>query len=153
MAYLTFTALFTLAHVVAYVTAGAVTYPLVYRTWHGGKGSLYGAFLRDMTDPAEQRRNFLLLLPTQVPRAVLMSIVLYPILGALGDLGPGLQFLFLAGLMYVYTDLAAGPPFSNTIEGILYMKPHFIKKAFWPTHIEVLLYAAMMGGAAAWFLF
>jgi hypothetical protein len=153
MEYLSFTALFAVAHVVAYFTAGAVTYPLVYRGWHGGEGSLYGAFMRDMTDPAEQRRNFLLLLPTQVPRALLMSIVLYPVLGALGDLGPGLQFLFLAGLMYVYTDLAAATPFSNNIEGILYLKPHIIEKAFWPTQIEALLYATMMGAAAAWFLF
>jgi len=153
MEYLTFTALFVIAHLVAYVAAGAVTYPLVYRGWHGGEGSLYGTFLRDMTDPAERRRNSVLLVPTQVPRAVLMSIVLYPVLGALGELSPGLQFVFLGGLMYVYTDLAAATPFSNTIEGILYMKPHLIEKAFWPTQIEALLYATLMGGAAAWFLF
>jgi len=33
--------------------------------------------------------------------------VLYPVLGALGDLPWGLQFLFMAGLMYASTDLAA----------------------------------------------
>ncbi len=153
MAYLTFTALFVLAHVVAYVTAGAITYPLVYKGWHGGEGSLYGAFLRDMTDERERRRNGLLLLPTQVARGVLMSLVLYPVLGALGELGPGLQFVFMAGLMYVYTDLAAATPFSNTIEGILYMKPHIIRRAFWPTQLEALIYALLMGLAAAWFVF
>ena len=153
MAYLTFTALFTLAHVVAYTAAGAITYPLVYRNWHGGEGSLYGTFLRDMTDEAERRRNGLLLLPTQIARAVLMSLVLYPVLGALGDLHWGLQFLFMAGLMYVYTDLAAATPFSNTIEGLLYMQRHIVARAFWPTQIEALLYASLMGIAAAWFVF
>ncbi len=153
MEYLTFTALFVLAHVVAYITAGAITYPLVYKAWHGGEGSLYGAFLRDMTDDAERRRNGLLLLPTQVLRGVLMSLVLYPVLGALGDLSLGLQFVFMASLMYVYTDLSAATPFSNNIEGIIYMKGHIVRRAFWPTQLEAVLYASLMGVAAAWFVF
>ncbi len=151
--YLTFSALFVLAHVVAYTVAGAVTYPTVYKDLHGGEGSLYGAFLRDMTDEAERRRNGLLLLPTQVIRGLLMSIVLYPLLGALGELDAYLQFLFMFGLMYIYTDLSAATPFSNTIEGVVYMKPHIVRRAFWPTQIEAVLYASLMGIAAAWFVF
>ncbi len=153
MEHLTFTGYFVLAHLVAYVAAGAVTYPLVYKSWHGGEGSLYGAFLRDMTDEAERRRNGLLLVPTQVGRALLMSIVLYPVLGALGEQSAVIQFLFMAGLMYVYTDLAAATPFSNNIEGLLYMKGHIVRRAFWPTQIEAVLYAVLMGAAAAWFVF
>ena len=153
MEYLVFTALFVVAHVAAYITAGAVTYPLVYKGWHAGEGSLYGAFLRDMTDDTERRRNGLLLLPTQIARATLMSLVLYPLLGALGDLGTLTQFLVMFGLMYVYTDLAAATPFSNTIEGIVYMRGEIIRRAFWPTQIEAVLYATLMGIAAATFVF
>ena len=47
--HLTFAALFAVAHGFAYVNAVTVTYPLVYRDRHAGEGSLYGAFLRDMT--------------------------------------------------------------------------------------------------------
>lgn len=153
MELLTFTILFAVAHVFSYVIVVTVTYTLLYVDWHGGEDSLYGGFLRNMRDPAEKRRFFRLVVPTQVPRAVLMAVVLFPVLGALGDLGPWSQFLFLAGLTYIYTALASGAPFSHTIEGILYMKPHFVRRAFWPTQIEAVLYAAMMGGAGAWFLF
>jgi hypothetical protein len=153
MEYLTFTAFFVLAHVVAYITAGAITYPWIYKGWHGGQGSLYGAFLRDMTDKTERRRNGLLLLPTQAIRGVLMSMVLYPVLGVLGELSLGLQFIFMASLMYVYTDLSAATPFSNNIEGIIYMKGHIVRRAFWPTQVEAVLYASLMGVAAAWFVF
>ena len=153
MEYVVFSALFIVTHIVAYTAAGAITYPLFYRDLHGGEGSLYGPFLRDMTDPAERARNGKLLLPTQIARGLLMSLVLYPVLGYLGELPFGLQFAFLAGLMYVYTDLAAATPFSNTIEGILYMKPRFIREAFWPTQVEALIYAVLMGIAAGWYLF
>lgn len=153
MEYLTFSLLFAATHVVAYLVAGAVTYPLFYERLHGGEDSLYGCFLRDMTDAGERRRQMALLLPTQLARALLMSIVLYPVLGPLGDLSIGLQFAFLAGLMFVYADLASAVPFSNTIEGILYMKLRFIREAFWKTQVEAVLYSVIMGVAAALYLF
>jgi hypothetical protein len=151
--YLTFSALFIVSHIVAYFFAGAVTYPLFYKPLHGGEGSLYGAFLRDMNDPSEARRQMALLVPAQVVRGLLMALVLLPVLGFLGEQSFAIQFAFMAGLMFVYTDLGAAVPFSNTIEGIVYMKPRFIREAFVKTQVESILYSVTMGLAAAWFLF
>jgi hypothetical protein len=153
MGYLTFSALFTAAHIVAYMAAGAITLHLFYKPLHGGKDALYGAFLRDHDDPDERKRLGRVLLPSQLARGVLMSIVLYPVLGTLGDLSFGLQFAFLAGLMYIYTDLASAVPFSNTIEGVVYMKPTFIREAFWKTQGESAIYSVLMGTAGAMLLF
>jgi len=79
MEYLVFSGLFIVSHIFAYYLAGAITYPLFYKRLHGGKDSLYGSFLRDMTDPAERRRQGILLIPAQVARGLLMSLVLYPV--------------------------------------------------------------------------
>jgi len=151
--YVVFSGLFIVSHIVAYMLAGAVTLQLFYKPLHGGKGALYGAFLRDTEDPAEKRRLGKVLIPTQVARGLLMSVVLYPVLGFMGGLSFGLQFAFLGGLMFVYTDLASAVPFSNTLEGIVYMRPQFIEKAFLKTQVESILYSVIMGLAGALFLF
>lgn len=127
MDYLVFSGLFIVSHIFAYFLAGGITYPLFYKRLHGGEDSLYEPFLRDMSDPAEKRRQGKLLIPTQVARGLLMSLVLYPVLSPLGDLSFSLQFAFLAGLMFIYADLGSAVPFSNTIEGIVYMKHHIIR--------------------------
>ncbi len=153
MQYLVFSGLFIAAHIVAYMVAGAVTFQLYYKPIHGGKGALYEDFLRDTEDPKEKQRIGLLLLPTQVARGLLMSLVLYPVLGYLGGLSFGVQLAFLGGLMFVYTDFCSAVPFSNTLEGVVYMKPRFIREAFLKTQVESVLYSVLMGLAGALFLF
>lgn len=39
-----------------------------------------------------------------------------------------IQFIFMASLMFVYADFASAIPFSNTMEGIVYLKKEFVKK-------------------------
>lgn len=53
------------------------------------------------------------MLPAQLVRGALLSVVLYPILTPLTELSFGTRFGFLSGLMFVYTDLAAATPFPN----------------------------------------
>jgi len=55
--------------------------------------------------------------------------------------------------MFVYADLASAVPFSNTIEGIVYMKRRFIQEAFWKTQVESVIYATTMGVFAGLYLF
>ena len=44
-------------------------------------------------------------------------------------------------------------PFSNTLEGILYLKKEFVKKrVFWTIQLEAILYNIMFGLLSAWFL-
>jgi hypothetical protein len=56
--------------------------------------------------------------------------------------------------MLVYTDLAAATPFSNNIEGLVYMKRKFVRpNVFWRIQSEALVYSTVFGGLAAWTLF
>jgi ABC-type antimicrobial peptide transport system permease subunit len=55
--------------------------------------------------------------------------------------------------MFVYADFASAIPFSNTIEGIVYLKKEFVKKrVFWTIQLEAILYSIMFGLLSAWLL-
>jgi hypothetical protein len=110
--------------------------------------------MRDPSDPRESAGLMGRLLATQVVRALLMSVVLYPLLGPLGDLSFELRALFLGGLMFVYADLASAVPFSNTLEGLVYMKPRFVSRpVFLRIGAEAVIYSIAFGLLASWFLF
>jgi hypothetical protein len=151
--YLWFSLGFVAIHLGAYITAGALTLQFT-KDLYTGDSALFASFLRDVDAPEEKTRQGLIMWPAQLARGLLMSIVLYPILGPLAELSFAARFGFLAALMFVYTDLAAATPFSNTIEGLVYMKKKFIRPSvFWRIQSEALLYSTFFGALAAWTLF
>src|SRR6056297_508753 len=150
--YLKFSLLFFGIHIVCYMIAGVIDFQLAKKVY-SGKNRLYKSSFRDMDDKKESLRIARLLVPSQFVRAILMSIVLYPILPFLGELSFFLQFVFTASLMFVYADFASAVPFSNTIEGILYMKKEFVeRRVFWVIQLEAIIYSMMFGLLSAWFL-
>ncbi|MFP4634992.1 MAG: hypothetical protein ACLFRD_03950 [Nitriliruptoraceae bacterium] len=154
MEYVGFSLGFLVIHLIAYVVAGVLNQQLLTKDLYGGEGALLTAFMRDMDDPTERQRSGRVMLPAQFVRAVLMSAVLYPVLDALSAMPYGLRFAFLAGLMFVYADLAAATPFSNNIEGLVYLQPRFVRPdVFWRIQSEAIVYALLFGGVAAWLLF
>ncbi len=151
--YLKFSLLFFGIHIVCYMIAGVIDFQLAKKVY-SGKNRLYKSSFRDMDDKKESLRIARLLVPSQFVRAILMSIVLYPILPFLGELSFFLQFVFMASLMFVYADFASAVPFSNTIEGIVYLKKEFVaKKVFWTIQFESIVYSIMFGLLSAWLLF
>ncbi len=139
-------------HTIVYYIAGAINYQFS-KNLYGGRDQLYKSFLRNMSDPSEALNVNKKIIPIQLVRAVLMSIVLYPVLGVLGDLSFGLRFLFFGGIMFVYADFCSAIPFSNTLEGLIYMKPEFVKrKVFWTIQMEAVIYGLLFGLAASWLL-
>lgn len=154
MRYVWFSLGFFLVHLGAYVVAGVLAQQLLSQDLYGGERALFGPFFRDMSDPAEQRRTSRLMVPTQLARALLMSVVLYPLLEPIGQLPYGLRFAFLAGLMFVYADLASATPFSNNLEGLVYLEPEFTTwEVFLRVGSEAVVYSLLFGAVAAWMLF
>lgn len=153
MVYIKFTLLFFVIHTVCYYLAGFINYQFSSKLY-GGRDQLYQSFLRNMSDPKEALAVNKKIIPGQLVRAVLMSVVLYPVLGILGELSFGIRALFMTGLMFVYADFCSAIPFSNTIEGLIYMKPEFTKrKVFWIIQMEAILYSVLFGLASGWLLF
>ena len=153
MEYIKFSFLFFIVHTLAYYIAGFINYQFSKKLY-GGRDQLYKSFLRNMSDPKEVSGVNKKIIPVQLVRAVLMSVVLYPVLGTLSELPFGLRFAFMGGLMFVYADFCSAIPFSNTLEGVIYMKPEFVqRKVFWMIQMEAVIYSLLFGLGSAWFLF
>ena len=150
--YIIFSLLFFVIHFVCYTLAGIIDLQLA-KKMYSGKNRLYKSFFRDMDDKKESLRIAKLMIPSQFIRAILMSLVLYPVLPFLEGLSFGMQFIFMASLMFVYADFASAIPFSNTIEGLVYLKKEFVeKRVFWTIQLEAILYSLMFGLLSAWLL-
>ena len=105
--------------------------------------------MRDISNPGEARRIGFVVVPWQFVRGLLMSVVLYPVLEPLGELPFALRFALFAGLMFVYADFASAIPFSNTIEGLLYLKKRFVEwRTFLKIQVEAVIYSVLFGLAA-----
>ncbi len=153
MLYLRFSLIFFLIHLTCYIIAGIIDLQLAKKMYKG-KNRLYKSFLRDTHNINESTRIAKLMIPSQLIRALLMSIVLYPILPYLIHLPFWVQFIFMASLMFIYADFASAIPFSNTIEGIIYLKKEFVeKKVLWTIQLEAMTYSILFGILSALFLF
>ena len=152
MEYLVFSFWFILIHTVAYMLAGMLAYRISKDIYEGKKRLM--DYLRDMSVEDERKHVLKWLVPSQLLRGLLMSVVLYPILAPLGEMTFGLRFAFLVGLMFVYTHLACAAPCPDTIEGSVYMKERFFKKsAFLRFQFEMIIYTLILGFMASYFLF
>jgi hypothetical protein len=151
--YVWFSLGFVAIHLGAYIASGAVSLRFT-KDLYTGDSALFAPFLRDVDAPEERTRQGMVMWPAQLTRGLLMSIVLYPILTTLAELSLPARFGFLAALMFVYADLAAATPFSNNIEGLVYMKKRFVRPdVFWRIQSESIVYSILFGGVAAWALF
>jgi hypothetical protein len=150
MQYLIFTLLFTLFHTVAYTLAGMLALRFS-RDIYEGENRLFD-FMRDMSTEEGKSVSWRFF-PAQILRGLLMSIVLWPILGFLGELSFLLQVMFFTGLMFIYTDFAGASPFAGNIEGWVYLKEKYLNKtSFWKMQAEMLIYSPLFGLLAALFL-
>lgn len=151
MEYLWFSVRFTLLHAGAYTLAGALILK-VSKSIYEGKSRLMD-YVRDMSDERESRHVQRWFFPAQLVRGLLLSVVLYPVLGPMGEMSLGLRFAFLGGLMFIYTHIACAAPCADNIEGLVYMKARFFDvTAFFKYQLEMLMYSALFAVAGAWLL-
>jgi hypothetical protein len=151
MSYLIFTALFTIVHIIAYVLAGILALSFAKSAYNGDDRNF--DFLRDMSDPEQKKKVGLLMLPSQLLRGVLMSLVLYPILDPLMSLSFVSCFVFFSGLAFVFTDFASAVPFPGNIEGYVYLKDKYRQKGgFFFSQGEMLIYSMLLGFAISFTL-
>jgi hypothetical protein len=152
MKFVIFSLIFTVIHTIAYTLAGMIALK-VSKDLYEDKQRVID-YMRDMSVKEESKHVEKWFLPAQLVRGILMSVVLYPILGMLGGISFMMRALFLGGLMFIYTDFACAVPFPHNIEGFVYMKPRYIQgKVSGKLYLEMLIYSVIFGLAASWFLF
>jgi hypothetical protein len=95
------------------------------------------------------------MVPAQLVRALLMSVVLYLLLDALGELAYPVRALVFGGLMLVYADVASPRrPLCEHHRGLVYLRERFVTtRAFWLIQSEKVIYSLLVGLVAAWLLF
>ncbi|MGM0625570.1 MAG: hypothetical protein ACQES0_06810 [Bacteroidota bacterium] len=144
MEYLGFSFFFILSHILAYTIAGVIALG-ISKDIYESKARLCD-FLRDMADKQESKHVSRYFLPAQIIRGLLMSVILFPLLPAISDFPFHISSLFFAGLMFVFTHLAAASPFIDNIEGWVYFKKKYIRKsAIAKFQTEMLTYAVLFG--------
>jgi len=152
MRYLVFSLLFSVIHTISYTLAGMIALKVSQDLYEDKQRVI--DYLRDMSLKEESKHVEKWFLPAQLVRGVLMSVVLFPILGMLGETTFVIRALFFGGLMFIYTDFASAVPFPHNIEGFVYMKPKYIQgKASSKLYMEMIIYSVIFGLAAGWFLF
>ncbi|WP_423189833.1 hypothetical protein ACO1PF_02775 [Alkalibacterium sp. f15] len=150
--YLVFSFWFIIIHTGAYTFAGAIALKLSKDLYEEQKRLI--DYVRDMSDENDKKHVEKWFLPAQIIRGLLMSIVLYPILGLLGETSFLLRFIFMGGLMFVYTDVGSAIPFPHNVEGFIYMKPKYLnRKAMGKLYLEMVIYSVTFALLAGWFLF
>ncbi len=152
MEYLLFSLWFTLIHLLSYMTAGMLALR-ISKDIYEGKSRLMD-YHRDMSDDVESKHVHKWFIPGQILRGLLLSIILYPVIGPLGELTFVMRYAFFAGLMFVYTHLACAAPCPDNIEGFVYMKKRYItKSSFFKFQYEMVIYSLLFGFLVSYFLF
>lgn len=152
MTYLSFSFWFTVIHIVAYFIAGMLALKICSSTYEGESRVM--DYHRDVTKEEEKGHVAKWVLPAQIVRGLLMSLVLYPILGALGELSLVLRILFLIGLMFIYHHLCCVSPGPDNLEGLVYMRKRYIQRSSFLTfQFEMIIYPLLFAIAAGYLLF
>lgn len=152
MSPLMFTLWFTLLHAAAYSVAGMLILRISKDVYEGSQRTM--DYLRDMDDPTDRRHVTRAFFPAQLVRGLLMSLVLWPLLGPLGDLGVLSRLFFFGGLAFIYTHLACAAPCPDNIEGFVYMKERYRDRATLVRfQLEMLLYSVLLAVPASVLLF
>ncbi len=152
MEYLFFSLWFFLIHIISYMIAGMLALR-ISKDLYEGKSRLMD-YHRDMSNHGESKHVHIWFIPGQILRGLLLSIILYPVIGPLGELAFVMRYAFFAGLMFVYTHLACAAPCPDNIEGFVYMKKRYItKSSFFKFQFEMVTYSLLFGFLASNFLF
>ena len=142
-----------LAHTFAYLVAGGLSYQLVTKPLWEGQTPLLSAYLRTPGNPHLWNFAMTWQIPAQLLRSLLLGLVLLPLSDTLKQWNALKRFSFLSALFFVFTHIAAAAPSPANLEGLVYVKPEFVKLGFFLMQIEMILYSLLIGFIAAKWLF
>lgn len=151
--YLRFIVVIVIAHTAAYLIAGGIAYQLLTRVFWEGQQPLLSSYLRTPGSPELWNFAMTWQIPVQILRSLLAALVLLPLYPTLKAWGGWKRFFFLSALVFVMTHLAAAVPSPANLEGLVYMKPEFVRLGFFKMQPEMVLYSLLFGAISARFLY
>ena len=144
-AYIRFVIVIILAHTIAYLFSGGIAYQFITKEFWEGTNPLLSVYLRTPGNVELWNYAMIWQIPGQLLRSLLIGLVLLPLHSALKQWPALKTFLFFSALLFVLTHLSSAVPSPANIEGLVYMRPEFIKLGFMRMQPEMILYSLIAG--------
>lgn len=143
--YVRFVLIIIIAHTLSYLIAGGIAYQLITKEFWEGSNSLLSVYLR--TPGNSELWNYAMIwqIPGQILRSLIFGLVLLPLFDSIKEWKFLKRFLFFSSLFFVFTHFSSAVPSPANIEGLIYMKPEFIKLGFLKMQPEMILYSIILG--------
>lgn len=143
--YVRFMAIVVAAHTIGYLFAGGIAYQLIVKDLWEGSDSLLSSYLR--TPGNKQLWNFAMIwqIPGQLLRSLLIGLALLPLYSTIKQWPAKKRFLFFSSLLFIVTHLSAAAPSPANIEGLVYMRPEFVRSGFVKMQAEMIMYSSIAG--------
>jgi hypothetical protein len=147
--FLTFASKVTAAHIITYLVAGTIAYPLFTKEFFVGSNPIFKLFMRTEVEPELWGHVATWFLPAQFLEGFLIAAVLYPFFDTLMAWGFSKRFLSISGLYVVLGFWAATVAAPGTIEGMVYLRPIFTPLVHLRVQPEILLQGLALGAMVA----
>ncbi len=142
-----------IAHTLSYLLAGSIFYQLLTKElWEGAK-SLLSLYLRTTDNSELWNYAMIWQIPAQILRSLFIGLALLFLYDNMKEWKYFRRFLFLSTIMFVFTHFSSAAPSPANIEGLVYMKPDFIKIGFLRMQPEMIFYSIIFGLISSKFLY
>jgi hypothetical protein len=147
--FLIFASKVTAAHVITYLLAGTIFYPLFTKELYVGPNPIFKLFMRTEVEPELWKHVAAWFLPAQFLEGLLIAAALYPFFDTLLRWRFSKRFLSISGLYIVLGFWAATVAAPGTIEGMVYLRPIFTPLVHLKVQPEILVQGLALGAMVA----
>jgi hypothetical protein len=137
------------AHVITYLVAGAVAYPIFTKPFYVGPEPIFKIYLRTEVEPEIWGHAVTCFLPALFLEGLLIAAALYPFFDTLIAWPFRKRFLSLSALYLFMGFWAAAVAAPGTIEGMVYLRPIFTPMVHLKVQPEMLIQGLGLGAMVA----
>jgi hypothetical protein len=150
--FLIFASKVTAAHIITYLVAGTIAYPLFTKELYVGSNPVFKLFMRTELEPELWGHVATWFLPALILEGILIAAALYPFADTLLIWSFGKRFLSISGLYIVLGFWAAAVAAPGTIEGMVYLRPIFTPLVQLKVQPEIIVQGLALGAMVALWL-
>jgi len=147
--FLIFASKVTAAHVITYLLAGTIAYPLFTKEFYVGPDPIFKLFMRTELEPELWGHVATWFLPAIFLEGFLIAAALYPFFDTLMIWPFSKRFLSISGLYIVLGFWAATVAAPGTIEGMVYLRPVFTPLVHLKVQPEIIAQGLALGAMVA----
>jgi hypothetical protein len=147
--FLVFASKVTAAHVITYLVAGTIAYPLFTKEFYVGSNPIFKLFMRTEVEPELWGHVATWFLPAQFLEGLLIAAALFPFFDTLMIWPFSKRFFSISGLYIVLGFWAATVAAPGTIEGLVYLRPMFTPLVHLKVQPEIVLQGLGLGAMVA----